>query len=87
MPTWPDWWDWDVELTPHVERRMEDRDFTEVDLRRMLERATSFRHDVVEERYVIATRHNGRDWEVIVEPDAVDRLLVVITAYAVGSSS
>jgi hypothetical protein len=26
---WPHWWDWDVELTPHVEKRMEDRGFTE----------------------------------------------------------
>ena len=31
----PDWWDWEVELTAHIEKRMEDRDFTEVDLRAM----------------------------------------------------
>lgn len=36
---WPDWWEWEVELTPHLERRMEDRSFSEVDLRGMLERA------------------------------------------------
>lgn len=87
MPTWPEWWEWDVELTPRVERRMEDRDFAEVDLRRMLERASALRNDVVEERFVIETRHNGKDWEVIVEPDATDKLLVIVTAFAVESSS
>ena len=29
--TFPEWWDWELELTPHVEKRMEDRTFTEVD--------------------------------------------------------
>jgi len=62
---------------------MEDRRFTELDLRRMLERATSYREDVVGDRCVIETRHRGRGWEVIMEPDRGRRLLVVVTAYAV----
>ena len=33
---WPTWWDWELEMTPHVERRMEDRNFSEVELRDML---------------------------------------------------
>lgn len=86
MATWPEWWTWEVELTPHLEKRMEDRGFTEVDLRRMLGRAVAFRADVVEARYVIETVHGGRPWEVIVEPDDVDRLVVVITAYRVEKS-
>lgn len=28
---WPVWWEWDLELTPHVLKRMLDREFTEVD--------------------------------------------------------
>jgi hypothetical protein len=32
----PTWWEWELELTPHLQKRMEDRDFTEVDLRVML---------------------------------------------------
>jgi len=80
-PPLPPWWDWEIELTPHLEKRMEDRDFTEVDLRRMLERAEAVRDDVVEGRHVIETQHRGRAWEVIVEPDEIDRLLVVVTAY------
>ena len=45
---WPDWWQWEIEFTPHIERRMEDRDFTEVELREMLEKAMDYREDVVD---------------------------------------
>ncbi len=79
----PDWSQWELELTPHVEKRMEDRGFTEVDLRHMLEHAASFRTDVVQGRFVIRTRLRGRQWEVVVEPDEVEHLLVVVTAYGV----
>ena len=61
----------------------EDRDFTEIDLREMLERAQGYGPDVVAGRWVIATRYRRRRWEVIVEPDADARLLVVVTAYPV----
>jgi len=63
---------------------MEDRRFSEIDLRRMLERAVGYREDVVEDRWVIETRHRGRPWEVIVEPDRERLLLVVVTAYPVS---
>jgi len=62
---------------------MDDRRFTEIDLRRMLQRASGHREDVVEGRWVIETRYRGKPWEVIVEPDQERRLLVVVTAYPV----
>ena len=62
---------------------MEDRRFTEVDLRRMLEHATWYRRDTVEGRWAIQTRHSRRAWEVIVEPLMPEQLLLVITAYPV----
>ena len=80
---WPEWWNWELELSPHLLKRMGDRRFTEVDLRRMLERASGYRQDVVEGRWLIATRHRSKAWEVIVEPDWELRLLVVVTAYPV----
>ena len=81
---WPEWWEWELELSPHLLKRMVDRRFTEVDLRRMLERASGHREDVVVDgRWVIETRHRGKPWEVIVEPDWALRLLVVVTAYPV----
>ncbi|WP_295409609.1 DUF4258 domain-containing protein [uncultured Thiocystis sp.] len=79
----PDWWQWDLEWTPHLLKRMEDRRFNEVDLREMLQHARSYRQDVVEGRWVIETRHDQHPWEVIVEPDTIERVLVVITAYPV----
>lgn len=61
----PDWWAWELERTPHLERRMEDRDCTEVDLRRMLQVVTAVRPDAAPGRYMAATRHGGRPWQVI----------------------
>ena len=72
-----------MEVSPHPLKRMEDRRFTEIDLRRMLERASGYREDVVVDRWVIETRHRGKGWEVIVEPDTGRRLLVVVTAYPI----
>ena len=77
------WWDWDLEFGPHLLKRMDDRRFTEIDLRRMLHRASGYHKDVVEGRWAIRTRHGRRPWEVIVEPDFDRALLVVVTAYAV----
>jgi len=34
---WPEWWDWELDLSPHLLERMVDRGFSEVDLRRMME--------------------------------------------------
>jgi hypothetical protein len=80
---WPAWWDWALELTPHILKRMVDRQFTEVDLRQMFEGASSLRPDVEEGRWIIASRHHRRAWEIIVEPDEAEHVLVVITAYPV----
>ena len=82
----PDWWNWEIELTPHLVKRMEDRDFSEVDLRLMLEQAVGTRPDVVEGRHVIETALRGGPWEVIVEPDDTDQLQVVVTAYPTGKT-
>ena len=49
----------------------------------MLERAAGHHADVVEGRWVIQTRHHGKAWEIILEPDPERRLLVVVTAYPV----
>ena len=70
-------------LSAHLLKRMEDRTFNEVDLRRMLEYASGHRADILEGRFVIDARHAGLSWAVIVEPDEVRELLVVITAYPV----
>jgi hypothetical protein len=75
---------WELELTPHLAKRMEARDFSELDLRAMLEDADSFRPDVEEGRFVVDTKHRRLRWEVVVEPDEIEHLLVVVTAYRVS---
>lgn len=85
MKKWPAWWDWELELTPHLLKRMADRSFTELDLRAMLQATTRLRRDIEPDRWVAVTRLRRQRWEVILEPDpAVDRL-VVITAYSITS--
>jgi hypothetical protein len=83
MIEWPEWWNWELEISQHLFKRMLDRHFNEVELREMLELATGYRHNHEEGRWVIETRHAGHDWLVIVEPLADERILLVITAYPV----
>lgn len=81
---WPEWWPWELELSAHLLRRMEDRGFTEVELREMMQEAEGYREDIVEGRWIIETRHKRKRWEVIIEPDHAVELLVVVTAYPVS---
>ncbi len=80
---WPPWWDWDLEILDHVYNMMGTRDFTEINLRRMMEHATNYRRDIVEGRWVIETRYKNQGWEIIVDPIADRKILVVVTAYDV----
>ena len=76
-----EWLNWELELSPHLLKRMDDRGFSEMDLRLIMEEARGYRQDVEPRRWVLETAHDSRLWEVIVEPDGEDRLLVVMTAY------
>ena len=84
MPTFPEWWNWDLSFTGHAELRMEQRGVTEVELRTMLEGATGFEVSVVAGRFMIQTRRGQSSWIVIVEPDSEAGLLVVVTVYEVS---
>ena len=86
MPTFPEWWNWDLSFTSHDELRMEQRvrGVTELEVRAMLEKATAFEPNVVEGRFMIHVRHLQHSWIVIVEPDADANMLVVVTVYEVS---
>jgi hypothetical protein len=43
MPTFPEWWNWDLSFTGHAELRMEQRGVTEVEVRAILKGATGSR--------------------------------------------
>jgi len=79
----PDWWDFELELSPHLEDRMIERGFSEADLRLMIEVAQSLGVGKAPGRWIVRTSHLGEAWEVVVEPDELDRVIVVITAYKV----
>jgi hypothetical protein len=74
----------DLSFTSHAELRMEQRGVTEVEVRAMLERATTFEPNVVEGRIMIHVRHLQRPWIGIVEPDVDEKLLVIVTVYEVS---
>ena len=91
MPTFPEWWNWDLSFTSHAELRMEQRldrmeqrGVTELEVRAMLEKATALEANVVEGRFMIHTRQMQHSWIAIVEPDVDAKLLVVVTVYEVS---
>ena len=81
MREWPEWWGWELEFSAHLLKRMLDRGFSEVELRGMMEHASGLHKDDEPGRWVVEAKRDSESWEVIVEPDMVDKLLVVITAY------
>ena len=78
---WPSWWEWELGFTLHVEVRMGERGFSEIDLRAMLDDATKFLPARRPGRWLIHTHHAGHPWCVVVEPDPDDEILIIVTAY------
>ena len=80
---WPPWWNWELELTDYTYKRLRERDCKEIELRRMMERATSYRRGKREGRWVLETRFRRKPWKVAVEPLPEKHRLAVVTAYEV----
>jgi hypothetical protein len=81
MEKWPNWWEWELEISPHILKRVIDRSFSETDLRLMLDQATGLRPDHVLGRWIVETTLDDLSWEVIVEPDEDAQVLIAVTAY------
>ena len=62
---------------------MEDRGFSEVELRIMIQEATGLRPSVEAGRWIATVIHDSESWEIVVEPDRQHHLIVVVTAYPV----
>ena len=77
----PEWWEWDLRFISHLERRMEERGFSEIELRAMLTDATAITPSRRSGRWLISTHHGDHPWVVVVEPDSDDQMTYVITAY------
>lgn len=80
---WPSWWEWELELTDYTYKRLGERNCTEIELRRMMEHATSYRRGKGEGRWVIEALFRRKHWKVVVEPKPEKQRLVVVTAYPV----
>jgi len=77
----PEWWDWELRFISHLEARMEERGFSEVELRGMLTDATSVAPSRRSGRFLISTHLGRHPWVVVVEPDPDDQISYVVTAY------
>jgi hypothetical protein len=81
---WPSWWLWELDTSsPHLAKRMRDRQFNEVDLREMLQAADTYYADHEPGRWAVQSRWRGADWEIIIEPLFEVHRLLVITAYRI----
>ncbi len=80
----PDWYDREFVLSVHVEPRMDDRDFNEAMLRRMLQTPREIRPAVYPGRFIVRCELDARAWVVVVEPDLDEHTVVVVTAYRPG---
>jgi len=80
MPQRPEWLDWELELTGHIVARTVDRGSTEVELRAMIDDQRGWCKSHEPGRWILAAMLDGRRWEILVEPDFDDRVLVAVTA-------
>ncbi len=79
----PQWWGWEIELTPHVQKRMVDRGFSETELRTMLQDATQW----IEQSHgtwIVASKLDSEPWEIIIRPDKAERCIIVVTCYPIS---
>ena len=80
----PEWWNWELGFVSHLEDRMEERGFSETELRAMLDDATAVAAARRPGRWLISTRLGREPWVVVVEPDAEEQIVYVVTAYRRG---
>lgn len=66
---------------------MRERGLSEVDLRTMLDDVAELRPSVVPGRFVLSVAHSDTPWEIVLEPDELERALIVVTAYGVQSDT
>jgi len=77
----PEWWEWELAYTEHVEARMLERGVSEVDLRTMFQAATSVAPGSRRGRWTIQGRLAGRPWVIVVEPELDEHRLYVVTVH------
>ncbi|MEO0588300.1 MAG: hypothetical protein AAF078_11755 [Planctomycetota bacterium] len=77
---WPQWWQWDLSLSPRLSESLDDLGVSEPDVLTMLELADRFRPARVAGRYVVEAEHADTDWDVTIEPDTARGQVTIISA-------
>jgi Domain of unknown function (DUF4258) len=77
---WPEWWEWELDISSHAMKRMPERHFDEPTLRAMLEDATGL-SEQVHGTFIVESHYESRRWEIIVSPDYEKQVIVIVTAY------
>lgn len=81
-PQRPEWLDWELEFHPHFDLRVRERHSAEVIARHVLEHYTELSPSRREGRWVLGAKYEGESWELVVEPDPWERLLVLVTIWS-----
>ncbi len=84
-PDRPAWWGFEVVLSPHALERMQERGLGEVELRTLLHDAEDVRPSCMPGRFLITSSAGKDTWRIVVEPDELEGILIVVTAYGVQS--
>lgn len=61
---------------------MISRNFNEIDLRSMLSNPFGYERDSEEGRFLIKSVYKHKNWEIIIEPDFEEKVIVVITVFS-----
>ena len=80
----PQWWEWDLEFTPHIRKRMVQRNFNDIAVREMLDTCRQILPGSEPNRWTVESTYRGSEWHIIVEPDPTSETIVIITAYPIG---
>jgi hypothetical protein len=83
LMAWPVWWEWEIEISSHCVKRMQERGFNEAELRAMIDDASGI-SEQAHGTYLLDTCYEGRKWEVIVSVDDARQTVIVVTAYPVS---
>ena len=75
----PYWWSWPLVIPDHAANRMEERGWTEIEVRRVLGQPRSLDQDPEPGRWRVPCRRGREHWCIIVEPEKRRRWLVMVT--------
>jgi hypothetical protein len=82
-PGWPDWWDWNFEISGYAAKRMRQRDVYEAEVRAMLVDATAIKPAKDPGGRVVTTSKDESEWKIVLEPDESRSIIEVVTVYKV----